>query len=166
MNAISPAHPTPWYRQRWPWILIAIPATSMVLGFTLLYLAITTDDGLVVDDYYRQGRAIDQTIARTVAAAEKELVADVNLRAESVRIELSAKEGVALPDEVVVSFIHPTRAGFDQVMRLPLAEGAYAGPVSPLSVGRWHVQIEDGQRAWRLHGDLHVPDETRVSIRP
>jgi len=166
MSAISPAHSTPWYRQRWPWILIAIPATSIVLGCVMLYLAITTDDGLVVDDYYKQGRAIDQTLARTVAAAERGLVADVALRAEDIRVGLTAREGVELPEELIVSLIHPTRAGFDQVMRLPRVDGAYAGPVTPLDIGRWHVQIEDAARVWRLHGDLHVPDETHVSILP
>ncbi|MDX5444794.1 MAG: FixH family protein [Zoogloeaceae bacterium] len=158
--------PTPWYRQRWPWLLMVMPGVSMVLGFVLLYLAITTNDGLVVDDYYRQGRAIDQTIARSVVAAEQGLAADVGLRAEDIRIALNAKEGVELPAELIVTIIHPTRAGFDQVLRLPRADGEYAGRIAPMTLGRWHVQIEDPERAWRLHGDVRLPDETQVRILP
>jgi hypothetical protein len=166
MNAANPTNPPPWYKQRWPWILMSLPATSMVLGFSLLYMAIKSDDGLVVDDYYKQGRAIDQTMARSVEAARLGLAAEVAVRVEDIRIELSAQDGVSLPSELVVSLIHPTRAGFDQVLRLSRMDGVYAGPIAPLSLGRWHVQIEDAERVWRLHGDLHVPDETRVRILP
>lgn len=158
--------PTPWYKQRWPWLLMVMPGISLVLGGMLLYFAITTNDGLVVDDYYRQGRAIDQTIARSVVAAEKGLAADVGVRAEDIRIVLNANEGVELPSELIVTIIHPTRAGFDQVLRLSQVDGAYAGPIAPMSLGRWHVQIEDPQRAWRLHGDVRIPDETQVRILP
>lgn len=167
MTTATDVQPTPWYRQRWPWLLMVMPVTAMILGFMLLYLAITTNDGLVVDDYYRQGRAIDQTMARSAHAAELGLAADVNLRAGEVRLRLSAAEGVTLPRGIVVTFIHPTRAGFDQVLRLEAGyAGEYAGPVAPLMAGRWHVQIEDDARAWRLHGDVRVPDEVTVRILP
>lgn len=166
MNSANPSNPPPWYKQRWPWILMSLPATSMVLGFFLLYMAITTNDGLVVDDYYRQGRAIDQTIARSVVAAEKGLAAEVGIRVDEIRIALDANEGVELPQELIVTIIHPTRAGFDQVLRLSQEQGAYAAPIAPLTLGRWHVQIEDAERAWRLHGDVRIPDETQVRILP
>ena len=167
MNTATDAHPTPWYRQRWPWILMIAPVTAMVLGFVLLYLAITTTDGLVADDYYRQGRAIDQTMARSAQAAELGLVADLSLRAGEIRVRLSARDGVELPREIVVSVIHPTRAGFDQVLRLEAGYGGqYVGPLASLTAGRWHIQIEDRERAWRLHGDVQVPDGATVRILP
>lgn len=163
VNSPSP----PWYKQRWPWILMSLPAVSVVLGSTLLYFAITTNDGLVVDDYYRQGRAIDQTIARATHASELGLVADMSIRSEAVSIRLTANEEVELPAELLVSFLHPTRAGFDQMLRLPQAgDGEYSGGIAPLSIGRWRIQIEDGEREWRLHGDAHVPDRTQVQILP
>ena len=54
----------PWYKDRWPWILIAGPATVVVAGFITLWMAVVSDDGLVTDDYYKQGLAINQTLAR------------------------------------------------------------------------------------------------------
>tara|TARA_R110002049_G_scaffold39931_3_gene122311 strand:+ start:612 stop:1142 length:531 start_codon:yes stop_codon:yes gene_type:complete len=167
MNTAADTRSAPWYRQRWPWILMVAPVTAMVLGFVLLYLAITTNDGLVVDDYYRQGRAIDQTMARSAQAAELGLVADVRLRAGEIRLRLSADDGVELPRVIVVSVVHPTRAGFDQVLRLEAGHGGeYAGPLAPLTAGRWQVQIEDDARAWRLHGDVQIPDGATVRILP
>lgn len=166
MNAANPPSPRPWYRHRWPWLLMVMPFTAMILGFLLLYFAITTNDGLVVDDYYRQGRAIDQTIARSVAATELGLAADVSVRAENLSIVLNANEGVEVPAELIVTVIHPTQAGFDQNLRMSLVNGEYSAPIKPLTVGRWQLQIEDPERVWRLHGDFRVPDNIEVRILP
>lgn len=160
---------TPWYRQRWPWIIISLPATSVVLGMVLLYFAITSADGLVVDDYYRQGRAIDQTMARSLLAGDLGLVADVSVRAEQVTVSLSANDVTDLPDTLVFSIIHPTRAGMDQVVRLAGGAGAtgiYSGPVAPLTIGRWRIQIEDEGRTWRLNGAVNLPAETEKRVLP
>ena len=36
----------PWYRERWPWILMAGPATVVVAGLFTAWLAVRSDDGL------------------------------------------------------------------------------------------------------------------------
>lgn len=157
---------TSWYHQRWPWILIGIPATSVVLGMTLLYFAITTADGLVVDDYYRAGRAIDHTMARSLLAGDLGMVADVSVRSDRLSVRLAAKEGVDLPAGLIVSVVHPTRSGEDQVLRLNGVEGVYSGPLAPLSLGRWQIHIEDESRSWRMNGTVNLPAETEKRIVP
>ncbi len=166
----NPARPnedsTPWYKQKWPWILIGIPGTSVVLGFMLLYLAITTADGLVVDDYYRQGRAIDQTMARSLLAGDLGLAADLSVRSDRVSVRLSANDTADLPEALIVTIIHPTRAGMDQAVRLAGNSGVYSGPLEPINIGRWRVQIEDESRSWRLNGAVNLPSETEKRILP
>jgi hypothetical protein len=45
----------PWYKQFWPWFIIALPASVVVASFFTLWLAVTNPDHLVVDeDEYRQ----------------------------------------------------------------------------------------------------------------
>ncbi|MBK6357531.1 MAG: FixH family protein [Betaproteobacteria bacterium] len=39
-------------------MLIAGPATVVVAGFITLWMAVVSDDGLVTDDYYKQGLAV------------------------------------------------------------------------------------------------------------
>ena len=47
----------PWYRQLWPWILIAIPAAAVVASAITLWLALSHPEHLVVkDDEYQQIR--------------------------------------------------------------------------------------------------------------
>jgi hypothetical protein len=43
----------PWYRQFWPWFIIALPASAVIASFVSLWLAISNPDPLVVteEDY-------------------------------------------------------------------------------------------------------------------
>lgn len=47
---------SPWYREPWPWLLMAGPAVVVVAGFVTLWLAFNSDDGLVADDHHYQER--------------------------------------------------------------------------------------------------------------
>jgi len=166
MTAITDRDTGPWYRQTWPWIILLLLGWGVVAAFSLLYFAISSNDGLVVDDYYRQGRTIDRTIARSEHAAELGLTADVSLRAGEVDIRLSANEAESLPETIIVSIVHPTLPGRDQTIQLNGRNGAFSGELAPLSAGRWLVQIEDGEKAWRLRGAVQLPDESRSTIYP
>jgi len=52
---LLPGEGVPWYRQFWPWFIIALPASAVIAGFFTLWLAISHPDHLVVeDDEYRR----------------------------------------------------------------------------------------------------------------
>ena len=79
-----PAAGTPWYRQRWPWLLMLGPAIVVVAGIVTAVIAIETDDGLVADDYYKRGLAINQTLERAARTAALGLTATVDIAADGV----------------------------------------------------------------------------------
>lgn len=66
MNTAQPT--TPWYRQLWPWLIMAPPFVSVIAGIALLWTAISSNDGLVTPDYYKQGIEINQRLTREQAA--------------------------------------------------------------------------------------------------
>jgi uncharacterized protein len=143
----------PWYRERWPWILMAGPAIAVVAGIFTAWLAIRSDDGLVQDDYYKQGLAINQTLGRSDAAGRLGIGAELRLADGRIRVLL---EGQAGPGEFVLRLVHPTRAGMDQSVNLAAVEpGVYEGRLQSLQPGRWHVVLES--RDWRLAGDWTLP---------
>ena len=39
----------PWYRQFWPWFIIALPASVVIASFFTLWLAISNPDHLVIE---------------------------------------------------------------------------------------------------------------------
>lgn len=142
-----------WYREPWPWILIAGPAIVIVACLVTAWLAFSGEDGLVIDDYYKQGLAINQTLSRSDAAGRLGIEAEVYFVDGRVRVQLAAAAG---PGTLTLRVLHPTRAGMDQSLNLGAVEpGVYEGRLPPLRPGRWHVVLE--QRDWRLAGDLTLP---------
>jgi hypothetical protein len=100
----------PWYRERWPWILMSGPAIVIVAGLFTAWLAFSSEDGLVVDDYYKQGLAINQTLGRSDAAARLGIIAQVSQSGSRVRVVL---QGATAPAVLSLRLVHPTRAGMD-----------------------------------------------------
>lgn len=148
----------PWYREPWPWILAAGPFIVVVAGIYTAWLAVTSNDGLVTDDYYRKGLAANQTIARSEQAARIGLAAGVRVTADtlSVRLRASDKDFV-LPPTLVVTISHPTRAGLDQSRVLVRDGEVYSGEVRLPSAGHWLVLLEDERKIWRLMGNMVLP---------
>jgi len=158
--------PRPWYRQPWPWFLIAPPAVAVIAGIITIWLAVSTSDGLVVDDYYKQGLTIEKAMERSRRSAELGLEAHVRLSADRLDLDLSSKAPGAVPDRVLVTLSHPTRMGLDQTIVLSGAQGHFVGSHKDLTIGRWNIQIEDESRTWRLNGIANPPTETEIRIVP
>jgi hypothetical protein len=159
--------PVRWYRVPFVWLLIALPLTSVVVGFTMLWLAIQSDDGVVEDDYYRKGKEINRVLARDQAAAKLWLESTLELNAASreLALRLRANPETKLPPAVEIRFLHATRAGLDRSLIVPRnGDGAYRAPLPPLAPGRWNVQL--AAHDWRLTGSLRVPGEARLILRP
>lgn len=158
----------PWYREPWVWGLLAGPAAVVVAGFVTLWLAVKSDDGLVVEDYYKRGLAIHQVLDRERAALRRGVTAEVRWEdgGRRVVVELATKDG-APPAALVLKVIHPTRAGFDQTLRLlPAGGGEFRGALAPLAPGRWVLSLEDEGGTWRLTGSLWYPEQPAVRLVP
>lgn len=148
----------PWYRHRWPWLLAIAPAAALLGGAVTLWLAVTTSDSLVVDDYYREGRAINQQLARDRLAAELGLRAELRFEpgtagaASGVALQLAAERGSGWPSELGLRIVHATIASLDREYRLEhVGNGRYrAAGSAPQAIGHWLVQLEDAGRTWRL----------------
>ena len=139
----------PWYREPWPWILMAGPAAVIVAGAVTIWLAVSTSDGLVADDYYKRGLAINQELKRDEAATERGIAAGVERRDGVLRVRLQAR--TAMPEAVFARLVHPTRAVQDQRLRLPrVAPGVYETSLVELPAGRWRVVVEDPLGEWRI----------------
>ena len=137
---------SPWYRNRWPWLLMAGPAAVLVAGAVTTWIAFASADGLVAEDYYKQGLGINKRLAREDAAREQGI---------SARIEVSSNLTVVLsgaaPEALFVHLAHATRSGHDLRLRLvPVEEGRYAATLPPLPPGRWRIVIEDPRSTWRI----------------
>jgi uncharacterized protein len=136
----------PWYKEPWPWIVMAPPATAVLAGIATVWIAAAGADGLVAEDYYRQGLAINKVIAREERARELGLAVALEVRDGRIRVRLDG----AAPPALFVHLAHRTRAGFDQRLRLVPGADGYEAELAPLAPGGWRVVIEDPQGSWRI----------------
>lgn len=155
----------PWYRQPLVWLVILIPASSVVMGAVTIVLAVRSFDGMVVDDYYRQGLQINRSLARDRAAAQYGL--DGTMRLDEtrgrIRTTFAAGQGFRAPEAIRLSLFHATRPGFDrEVFLRRVAAREYEGTLPELVPGRWYLQFEADD--WRLTGSFAVPGSETVTV--
>ena len=143
-----------WYREPWPWLLMAGPAIVIVAGFYTLWLAVRSDDGLVADDYYKRGLAINQTLLRAQRAEQLTLAARVEPGVDGGQVRVTVTGGAALPPALRLRLIHPTQAVADQWIELrAVGPGIYEGTRVAPAAGRRVMMLEDAARTWRLAGE-------------
>ena len=155
---------TAWYRQPLVWMLIAIPLSAIFGGVAMIYLASTSDDGLVKDDYYKYGKQINLVIERDQEAKRIGLTGNFNLQVDTgvVIVKLKTDSG-SLPDTISLELLHSTRAGNDQrIALIRTADKDYHGLAKPLVPGRWYVQLTTPE--WRLSGQLQQPGQTLIEF--
>lgn len=150
----------PWYREPWPWLLMAGPGIVVVASLFTAWLAVIHEDGLVADDYYKEGLAINKELQRESAAAALGLHARILSGDSRVRVLLRG----AAPRELRLRLVHPTRAGLDRVTTLAASgDGWYEGSIDTHGT-RWHVMLEDAAGTWRLRGDWLVQRDPVLEI--
>jgi hypothetical protein len=161
MNAHVQPSAGPWYREPWPWLLMAGPAIVVVAGFITLAMAIESSDGLVADDYYKQGKTINRTIARDSRAQQLGYRADVTLAAAGGSVRLAFLGDAPNTPELRLSLHHPTRGGLDhQLVLVRGADGTYAAAMPAMEHAHWKVVLDDSKREWRLTGEWAMDGKT------
>jgi uncharacterized protein len=155
--------PEPWYRQFWPWFLIALPATVVVASFVTLWLAMQSPNPLVVDDYSRIARSTEKRMERDQAAAALGARAELRFLAEAGLVEVRLQPDTLVPDSLELRLSHPLLDERDRIIPLIRSPDAWSGTLEPLE-GRWYLQLYPGDGSWRLSGELE--GERELTLQP
>ena len=156
----------PWYKEPWPWLLMAGPGLVIVAAIITIVLAVKSAAGLVSDDYYKEGLGINQRLHRDQQAAALGLQADLMRADNKLRLLLSADQARFYPEALTLHLTHPTIDGRDQHIEMK-SEGAgfYNGVLAADVAGRWHVSLEDPAGQWRLQGDWRADLDEPLRLR-
>lgn len=170
MHAVPmPAHAGegPWYKQRWPWLLMFGPVFVIVAGSFAAYLAITRPDAMVVDDYYKQGKAINQDLRRDRAAAALALSFEAHYDAGRAVLSGSMRgAGAPLAAPLHIYLAHPTQPDKDiKLLVQPDSAGNFTAPLAGLEHTHWQVVVEGARREWRLARSWSWPGQPTLEIR-
>ncbi len=156
----------PWYKNSIVWLLIAVPGSAVMMGVVMGVLAVSSDDGLVADDYYKQGKEINRSLIRDKRASEYALHAQLYWTDnQTLNIKLQANDvSVYRGKKIELHLRHPTREGFDRRIKLKaISDGLYEAKVAKnLKQGRWKVEISTN--IWRLTGRLQWPTQQRLLL--
>ncbi|MGQ5523582.1 FixH family protein [Chitinimonas sp. PSY-7] len=161
-----------WYRQPVVLLFLSLLLVTVVACIGLMFVAVKTDDGLVTDDYYKQGNEIGMEMSRDTEAAKLGLSAQLFLAQDGLSLRALM---IPLPDKsqpVTLRLSHPTRAGMDKVFELKPEEGGMlvVQLEKPLPTQRWLVQLEenahDGKSDWRLRTEAMLAPGESITLRP
>jgi hypothetical protein len=153
----------PWYRQFWPWFLILLPATVVVASFVTLYIANRGADDLVVDDYYKDGLAINRQLEKKQRSIDLGISARLRFSDGYVTAWV---EGPVEAATLSLLLSHPLEADRDFSVELArISPGIYQALLPAGIAPRWHWTLKYGQsNGWRLDGDIEQRDIGNVAI--
>lgn len=160
--------PPPWYKQFWPWFLISFPAIAVVAGIATIILAVKSDDGLVKDDYYKAGLAINQTLERKQTAHDLNLNATVHWEklTQTVTLQLTGKLQTP-PSRLTLHLAHITQADNDYTIPLFLTpdKKSYTGRMQITKKGSWITSLEPAETVvennWIISGRVTLPHQNQ-----
>jgi hypothetical protein len=164
---MQPVQVTPWYKQFWPWFLIAVPLSSFIVGFTVLHLAINTSDSLVVDDYYKQGRSINARLDKIENAKKLNILPAITITPDgnlSVRfISGQPRSNKALK----LTFYHVTLKNRDMEILLSSdASGVYRGFTQHPLAGKWRMTLMPIDETWKMQQLVLLPQQDEIRFTP
>ena len=156
----------PWFKQPYLWLIIFFPAFSVVAGLSLLFYSIQIDDGVVVDDYYKKGNAINLDLTRDRNAQDLGMAGQVTYLPEfqKMEIKLFSSNPIPLNETIKVDIMHTTIGRMDVHKNFTTtSKGNYTITIPAiLAKGGWIIQI--GNKQWRIHGRIHVPNNYSTSM--
>jgi uncharacterized protein len=157
----------PWYRHRWPWLLMLGPALVVAAGSYTGWLAVSRQDALVVDDYYKQGNAINKDLRRDREAQRLLVASNLSFNPAAGRLQgRITSMGNAFTHDIAIKLVHPTQPAKDiTLIARPDAQGLFTAALPMLDAGRWHVVIENERSDWRLTGIWNWPGEQAIALR-
>ncbi|UJF18109.1 FixH family protein [Vibrio sp. SS-MA-C1-2] len=147
----------PWYKQFWPWVLIALPASAVIGSLFTFYIFSQNSVEMVTDNYYKKGKAINKEIGQLKEADKLHIKANVKVDEHQIILHLDKGQLVSLPT-LNIKFSHRTLSKYDfhQLVN-PDANGNYRIHLDEPLIGPWFVQISPHDNQWVMQNRISFP---------
>ncbi|WP_252179282.1 FixH family protein [Endozoicomonas sp. 4G] len=173
---------TRWYQEPWVWAILGVLAVTFAWGSYRIYFAFQIQDSVVVDDYYKTGKLINEDFTRDNNAR------DLGIRAKLLIDDLTGEVRITLkgntndwPKQLKLSLLSPVFADQDKVITVNRSISAdestqiYVGQVDEAVEGKTYVQLETldehvpevgYQTGWRLNQPLMLKAGVASELLP
>ena len=156
----------PWYKQFWPWFLIAIPTSSLIVGSMVFNFAMDGTNTLVVDDYYKEGKAINARLDKIDKARDLNIKTLLDVKDGAIALEFisgAPQQGEALRLE----FFHVTLADKDfDVLLSRDASGVYRSSFDGDISGKWRIRLLPMDESWKVQDRINLPQAKAFKFEP
>ncbi|MDX1342345.1 MAG: FixH family protein [Reinekea sp.] len=159
----------PWYKQFWLWFILTPLFIVMGAGFFMLYLAIVTSDGVIIDNPYKDGKGYVERTAEDDFARSHQLTASLFWQQNELKVQLAGKLA-PMPESLELLIAFPTSEAFDVTVTLAhQGLGTYFGTLPESVNGNRQLLLQpiDTEQGWRLHYDGMVPPlNSQIELHP
>lgn len=147
-------NPTPWYKQFWPWFVIAIPVSSMLVAVVQISYALNSPNDMVIDNYYKEGLGINKVLDKRNLAVELKIAANItidNTTGEVILITENAQE-----QNLTLNFFNSAISNKDFTLELTkIADNQYRGNLQKSISGIWNLYLESAI-GWQITARLNL----------
>lgn len=160
---------TPWYKQFWPWFLIVLPLSVVIASFVTLYIFNQNQISLVSDDYYKEGKGINQDLTKYQKATELGIYADLSIiqtdDGDELVIHLNkGKMSQYLP--IKLNLRHRTIEKNDIYQMLTAdAKGNYRLNLNNKLQGPWTILVTSFDDTWKISGKASFPSTSKINLQ-
>lgn len=158
--------PAPWFKQPWLWFILAPLIAVFIYASIFIYVAITTSDGVVKEDYYKIARGMNIDTSKADMAQQLELMGALRLDTLTGDINLSLSGAIeTYPTELHLNIIHPTHQKYDQILTLRSVDGKglYVGSLEGMISGRRFLSLSPTDESWQLRQEILPPYNEQLS---
>ncbi|MGJ8692362.1 MAG: FixH family protein [Thalassotalea sp.] len=156
---------TRWYKEPWAWLVFFLPFSAVVAGIATYIIANDDPDPLVVGEYYKKGKAINQELKKIKLAEKLGMKFDLQFNQQTLVIKPTGIEK-AFP-MLNINFYHSTLADKDFYLALtPDANGLYRQHIEHNVDGKWRITISSFENTWKIENVVSLPQSQFIEIKP
>jgi hypothetical protein len=138
----------PWYRNFWPWFIIAVVGWGVVSSSITLTVALNNPPHMMTGDYAKLGKALVDTHERADRAEAMGLSGTLVRRGAQWALSVDALRRDELGDRLLLLAQHPTDSARDrQVVFERIAPGEYRADAVAIPQ-RGRVIVSDLEQSW------------------
>ncbi|MCP8897882.1 FixH family protein [Gilvimarinus xylanilyticus] len=166
--------PNPWYREPWAWFVLTPLIIVVIVSLSFVTVAVKHADDTVVDNYYKQGRMINQSLEQDKRAANWELAAHLHWGQGNDKLEVELESPVIPAPSVMTLWLgHPFDETQDVRLTLePQKSGIYTASLPALK-NMWYATLVPGEAdsgrtdsPWRLRGEIYFDRRDAINLVP
>lgn len=178
MNETDDESLKPWYRQFWFWFVFSPLIYIIIMCSVTVTIALKGADDVIIDNYYKEGRMINQALEQDKRAQALGLSGNLNFDRTSGEVLLTIvnvpSDAALMPDQLLLMMGHPVKAAKDQLITLnAIAPGKYRGELLVEPDYSWYLTlypINDltlrKDAPWTLSGEIDFRAAENALLAP